>query len=86
MARVLSGIVAIPIVLGIVVYGSPWLFFALVFLAVMVGCREFFSMISRAGTPGFPLAGYPLAAALLSPRRHGHALLHLRQPLHGVLF
>jgi phosphatidate cytidylyltransferase len=65
LARVLSGIVAIPIVLGIVVYGSPWLFFALVFLAVMVGCREFFSMISRAGTPGFPLAGYPLAAALL---------------------
>jgi len=65
LARVLSGIVAIPIVLGIVLYGSPWLFFALVFLAVIIGCREFFSMTARAGTPGFPVAGYALAAALL---------------------
>jgi len=65
LARVLSGIVAIPIVLGIVLYGSPWLFFALVFLAAMIGCREFFSMVGRGGAPGFPAVGYPLAAALL---------------------
>jgi len=66
LARVLSGIVAIPIVLGIVLYGSPWLFAALVLTAVLIGCREFFAMTSHAGVPGFPAAGLALAAGLVA--------------------
>lgn len=61
MTRVLSGAIAIPIVLGIVLYGSGWLFFALISAIVLMGVREFFSMTDRTGT-----AGYPMAAALLS--------------------
>ena len=61
MTRVLSGIVAIPLVLGIVLYGSGWLFFALIAVLVLVGVREFFTMTDRIGT-----RGYPLVAALLS--------------------
>ncbi len=61
MTRVLSGVLAIPIVLGIVLYGSEWLFFALIAAAVLVGIFEYFAMTDRVG-----VEGYPVVAALLS--------------------
>ncbi|GJL78720.1 MAG: phosphatidate cytidylyltransferase [Nitrospinaceae bacterium] len=61
MRRVLSGAIAIPIVLGIVLYGSEWLFFALIAAVVLAGGHEFFVMTDRVG-----VEGYPIVAALLS--------------------
>jgi phosphatidate cytidylyltransferase len=61
LTRVLSGVIAIPIVLGIVLYGSEWLFFALIVGVVLAGVYEFFSMTDRVG-----IEGYPIVAALLS--------------------
>ncbi|MFQ5450943.1 MAG: phosphatidate cytidylyltransferase [Nitrospinaceae bacterium] len=65
MKRVLSGALSIPLVLGIVLYGSPWLFFALVAAVVLAGCYEYFSMISRIGIDGFPFLGGALSVLLL---------------------
>jgi phosphatidate cytidylyltransferase len=61
LTRVISGVLAIPIVLGIVLYGSEWLFFALIAGVVLTGIHEFFSMTDRVG-----VEGYPVVAALLS--------------------
>jgi len=61
LTRVLTGVIAAPIVLGIVLYGSEWLFFALITTVVLVAVYEFFSLTDRVG-----IEGYPVAAALLS--------------------
>jgi len=66
LARVLSGVVAVPIVLGIVLYGSSWLFLALLLVAVLIGCREYFSMISHTGTGGFPILAAVLSFLLIT--------------------
>ena len=47
MKRVLSGLVLIPAVLGIVQYGSPLLFLALVTAAVLVGWYEYVRLIGH---------------------------------------
>ena len=65
MKRVISGIVAIPIVVGIVWYGSTLLFFVLVSLAVLIACQEYFRMLQNTGISGFPLCGTGLAFLLL---------------------
>jgi len=65
LTRVISGVIAIPIVLGIVLYGSPWLFFALVAGIALVGIHEYFSMIDRIGVEGFPLVAAVLGLLLL---------------------
>ncbi len=65
MARVLSGVLFIPIVLGIVFYGSSWLFFALVAGLALTGLYEYFSMIDRVGVEGFPIVGGILGLLLL---------------------
>ena len=49
MKRVLSGLVLIPAVLGIVQYGSPLLFLALVTIAILVGWYEYVRMIGHIG-------------------------------------
>ena len=49
MKRVLSGLVLIPAVLGIVQYGSPLLFLALVTAAVLVGWYEYFRLAGHMG-------------------------------------
>ncbi len=64
--RVVTGIIAIPLVIGIVWYGSPWLFLLLVAIAVLAGCYEYFSMISRTGIDGFPVLGGVLSQFLLA--------------------
>ena len=47
MKRVLTGIVAVPIVVGIVYYGSPLLFLLLVAAVTLMGVREYFTIIER---------------------------------------
>ena len=57
MKRVLSGLVLIPVVLGIVQYGSPLLFLALVTAAVLVGWYEYFRLMGHMGIKINPIVG-----------------------------
>ena len=57
MKRIISGVIAIPLVLGVVLYGSPLLFFGFVAAVVLVASYEYFSMISNMGVEGFPFEG-----------------------------
>ena len=65
MKRVISGAIAIPLVLGVVLYGSPLLFFGFVAAIVLVASYEYFSMISNMGVEGFPVEGGVLSFLLL---------------------
>ena len=65
MKRVISGVIAIPFVLGVVLYGSPLLFFGFVTAIVLVASYEYFSMISSVGVEGFPVEGGVLSFMLL---------------------
>ncbi len=57
MKRVLSGLVLIPVVLGIVQYGSPLLFLALVTAAVLAGWTEYFRLMRHTGIAIHPIVG-----------------------------
>ena len=57
MKRILSGLVLIPAVLGIVQYGSPLLFLALVTGAVLVGWYEYVRLIGHMGIKINPIVG-----------------------------
>ena len=65
MKRIISGVIAIPFVLGVVLYGSPLLFFGFVAAVVLVASYEYFSMISNMGVEGFPFEGGVLCFLLL---------------------
>lgn len=65
MKRIISGAIAIPLVLGVVLYGSPLLFFCFVAAVVLVASYEYFSMISNMGVEGFSVEGGVLSFLLL---------------------
>ena len=65
LKRVLTGVIAAPIVVGIVLYGSEWLFFALITAVVLAGIYEFFSMTDRVGIEGYPIVAATLSLLLL---------------------
>jgi phosphatidate cytidylyltransferase len=65
LKRIISGAIAIPLVLGVVLYGSPLLFFCFVAAIVLVASYEYFSMISNMGVEGFPVEGGVLSFLLL---------------------
>jgi phosphatidate cytidylyltransferase len=65
LERVISGIIAIPIVLGIILYGHLGLFFFLIASIVLIAAHEYFSMIANAGISGFPIEGLALSFLLL---------------------
>jgi len=65
LKRVISGAIAIPLVLGVVLYGSPLLFFFLVAVIVLIASHEYFSMTSKMGVEGFPIEGGLLSFLLL---------------------
>ena len=65
MKRVLTGIVAVPIVVGIVYYGPPLLFLLLGAAVTLMGVREYFTIIDRIGISGFPIYGVILSFLLL---------------------
>ena len=65
MERIISGVIAIPLVLGITLYGHPWLFFILIASLVLVAAYEYFSMITNAGLSGFAVVGMILSFLLL---------------------
>ena len=65
MKRILSGLVLIPAVLGIVQYGSPLLFLALVTGAVLVGWYEYVRLIGHMGIKINPVVGGILCLLLV---------------------
>jgi len=65
LERIISGVIAIPIVLGIILYGHPWLYFILITSFVLVAAYEYFSMLSNGGLSGFPIVGMVLSFLLL---------------------
>lgn len=64
LKRILSAAVLIPVVLGIVQYGSMELFSIFVLALVLVGWWEYARMIRRMGVSGSPILGGILCAAL----------------------
>jgi phosphatidate cytidylyltransferase len=66
LERVISGVIAIPIVLGVILYGHPGLFFFLISSIVLIAAHEYFSMIVNAGVSGFPVEGLVLSFLLLA--------------------
>tara|TARA_B100000959_G_scaffold72845_1_gene77355 strand:+ start:10651 stop:11439 length:789 start_codon:yes stop_codon:yes gene_type:complete len=65
LKRVLTGIIAIPLVLGIVYYGSPLLFLVFVAAVALAAVYEYFTMIDRVGINGFPIPAMLLSFLLL---------------------
>lgn len=65
MKRILSGLVLIPAVLGIVQYGSPLLFLALVTGAVLVGWYEYVRIAAHTGIRINPVVGGILCLLLV---------------------
>ncbi len=65
MKRVLTGLIAVPIVVGIVYYGSPLLFLVFVAAVALTAVYEYFTMIARIGINGFPIPGMVLSFLLL---------------------
>ena len=65
MKRLLTGIVAIPIVVGIVYYGSPTLFLVFVAAVILTGIHEYITIIDRIGIGGFRIPGMALSFLLL---------------------
>ena len=65
MKRIISGLVLIPTVLGVVQYGSPLLFLALVTAAVLVGWYEYVRLVSHVGIKINPIVGGILCLLLV---------------------
>tara|TARA_B100000686_G_scaffold298853_1_gene332197 strand:- start:324 stop:1127 length:804 start_codon:yes stop_codon:yes gene_type:complete len=65
LERVISTIITGPLVVGIILYGHPWLFFILITSIVLVAAYEYFSMIANTGVVGFPFEGLVLSLILL---------------------
>ena len=65
MKRELTGIIAVPIVLGIVYYSSPILFMFFVAVVILMGVNEYFAIIERIGVNGFRIPGIILSLLLL---------------------
>ena len=68
MERVFSTIIAAPLVVGIIMYGHPWLFFILIASIVLVAAYEYFSMIANTGVGGFLVEGLILSLIVLMSR------------------
>tara|TARA_B100001013_G_scaffold113974_1_gene65540 strand:- start:1086 stop:1874 length:789 start_codon:yes stop_codon:yes gene_type:complete len=65
LKRLLTSIIAVPIVAGIVYYGSPTLFLFFVAAVILMGVHEYFTIIDRIGIGGFRIPGMVLSLLLL---------------------
>ena len=65
MTRILTSIITIPIVTGIVYYGSTLLFLILILVVALTAVYEYFTMIDRIGITGFPILGMVLSLLLI---------------------
>ena len=65
MQRVASAVVLVPVVIGIIQYGSPELFLVLVVAAVLGGWWEYVGLTSNMGVESYPKVGAVLCVLLL---------------------
>jgi phosphatidate cytidylyltransferase len=65
LKRELTGIIAAPIVIGIVYYSPPILFMFFVAAVILMGLNEYFNIIERIGIYGFRLPAMILSFLLL---------------------
>lgn len=64
MKRVLSGVVALPILIALIQWGSPFLFYLLALCAILLAAYEYFEMTAKTGVEGFPFVGMVLCFLL----------------------
>jgi phosphatidate cytidylyltransferase len=66
MKRILTAIVALPILLYTVWSQSPYFFVALTTIAIVLALGEFYSLAAKAGCKPQPLAGYAAALVVIA--------------------
>src|SRR5262245_58256696 len=66
MKRVLTALVALPILLYATWSSQPYLFHAIAAFAIGAALYEFFHIAEKAGAPPFRIAGYAAAAGLFA--------------------
>ncbi len=66
MKRILTAIVALPILLFTVWSPAPYFFVALSALAILLALHEFYALASKVGARAFAFCGYAAAAAVVA--------------------
>ncbi|HJZ68800.1 MAG TPA: phosphatidate cytidylyltransferase [Blastocatellia bacterium] len=66
MKRILTALVALPILFYAVWSSSPYFFVALTFIAVVLALSEFYGLASRLGCKQQPVAGYAAAVVVIA--------------------
>lgn len=64
MKRVLSSVLLLPILIAVVYFGSPFVFYLMVLAVVLLGVYEYFALIADVGITGFPVMGLILSFLL----------------------
>jgi phosphatidate cytidylyltransferase len=65
MKRLLTAAVALPLIVYAIWSSQPYVFYAIVAVAVLAAVHELFFIAERAGAPPFRVVGYAAAAAVL---------------------
>lgn len=65
MTRVLTALVALPLLLFATWWSSPYLFVAIAALATLAALHEFYDIADRAGAPPFRIVGFTSVALIL---------------------
>jgi phosphatidate cytidylyltransferase len=64
MKRLLTAVVALPIIVYAIWSSQPYLFYVIAAIAILAAVGELFFIAERAGAPPFKIVGYATAAAL----------------------
>jgi len=65
MTRLLTAIIALPLIVYAVWSSQPYVFYAIVAVAILAAVHELFFIAERAGAPPFRIVGYVASAAML---------------------
>lgn len=65
MTRILTALVALPLLLFATWWSSPYLFVAIAALAMLAALHEFYDIADRAGAPPFRIVGFVSVAVIL---------------------
>lgn len=65
MTRVLTALVALPLLLFATWWSSPYLFVAIAAIALLAALHEFYEIADRAGAPPFRIVGFVASAVIL---------------------
>ena len=65
MTRVLTALVALPLLLFATWWSSPYLFVGIAAIALLAALHEFYEIADRAGAPPFRIVGFVASAVIL---------------------